>query len=486
MRGLSALERADVVLYDALSHPALLAYCRADAELRNVGKIGGRQNPSQKWITDQLVELARSGKEVVRLKGGDSFLFARGAEEAEALADAGVPFEVVPGLSSPIAAAAYAGISLTHRDLSSSVTFITGTDKAGVEWSPDAWRRLATATDTICILMGMRRMRDILQAIVDGGRDPKTPAAVIQWGARPEQRVVVGTLATLPRISEEQKLTNPAVIIVGEVVNLRNQLRWYDSRPLFGKRVLVPRPAHQAEATAQAIYERAAAPVLFPVIDVVDPPDPSALRAAVQRLASYDWVLFTSANGVDRFFAELSREKLDARALGSAKLGVIGPKTADALRRYGVRPDAEAKEFTGEGLADALVEHGIRRALLPRALVARDALPEALRKRGAQVDIVAAYETRPAGPERALELQRILTDGLADVVLFTSTSTVTSTLDLLGPGALDLFGRVTVASIGPVTTAAAERRGLTVDVTAAEFTVKGLLDALEQHFAKMS
>jgi uroporphyrinogen III methyltransferase/synthase len=242
VRGLRALSRADVVLHDALAHPALLDAC-AGAELRNVGKRYGEPSSKQDEINLQLIELARAGKRVVRLMGGDPFMFARGSEEAIALARAGVPFEIVPGVSSPVAASAYAGIPLTHREVSSSVTFITGSDRAGKEWSPEAWRKLATATDTICVLMGMWRLEAITSAIIEGGRDPRTPAAVVQWGARPEQRVVTGTLATIAERTRQEGLTNPAVIIVGHVVNLREEVRWYDAWPLFGKRVLVPRAA---------------------------------------------------------------------------------------------------------------------------------------------------------------------------------------------------------------------------------------------------
>jgi uroporphyrinogen III methyltransferase / synthase len=482
VRGLELLARADVVLHDALSHPALLAACRADAEVRNVGKRGGRVSPSQDWITDQLIERARAGKRVVRLKGGDSFLFARGAEEAEALAAAGIPFEVVPGISSPVGTAAYAGIPLTHRDLSSSVTFITGTDRAGVAWSPEAWKRLATATETICVLMGMRRIGEITEAIVSGGRSPETPAAVITWGARPEQRVLTATLGTIADRAARAGVQNPAVIVIGEVVTLRDKLRWYDNRPLFGRRVLIPRPVDQAAGTAQALFERGAAPVVFPVIEIVEPPEPDALEAAVRGLSRYDWVLFTSANGVTRTFAVLDRCGLDARAFGAARIGVIGPKTAEALGARGLRADVVAREFTGEGLAEAVATAKPGRVLLLRARVARDALPEMLRQRGANVDIAAAYETRPVAPARAAELARRLEEGTVDVVLFTSSSTVSSVVELLGPRAAEYLARVTVASIGPVTSETARQLGIAVDVTASTYTVEGVLDALERHF----
>ena len=482
VRGLEVLRRAEVVLYDTLSHPALLD-AASQAELHHVGKRFGEASASQSDINRQLIELARTGRRVVRLKGGDPLLFARGSEEALALVEAGIPFEIVPGISSPVAAAAYAGISLTHRELSSSTTFITGSDRAGKEWSPESWKRLATATDTVCVLMGMRRIEAIAQALMDGGRSAETPAAVIQWGARPEQRVVVARLGDIAHTARDAGLSNPAVIIVGEVVTLRESLRWYDTRPLFGRRVLVPRPAGQAERTAQALRERGAEPCVVPVIEIVPPADPAPLEAAVQRLSSYDWVLFTSANGVERVFAALRRAGRDARAFGTAKIAVIGPRTADALERCGVRADRVAEEHVGEGLARDLLSLGTpRRVLIARALVARDALPTLLRDAGAEVDVVAAYETRPAppGPRSLVEL---VETRAVDTVLFTSSSTVSTTVERLGPSARELLGGLTVASIGPITTRTAEDLGVRVDVTAATFTVDGLLDALEAYFA---
>ncbi len=482
VRGLEVLAQAEVVLHDALAHPALLAAC-GQAELHNVGKRFGEPSSKQDEINHKLIELARQGKRVVRLKGGDPLMFARGSEEALALARAGIPFEIVPGVSSPVAASAYAGISLTHRDLSSSVTFITGSDRAGKEWSPEAWRKLATATDTICILMGMWRIEPITQAIVDGGRDPNTPAAVIQWGARPQQRVISATLATLAERSKLAGLTNPAVIVIGDVVRLREQLRWYDTRPLFGKRILVPRPAAQGAVTARAVRERGAEPVLVPLIDVVDPPDRAALVAAASRLSSYDWVLFTSSNGVERTFAVLAEASRDARAFGSAKVGAIGPKTAEALGERGLRADLVADEFVGEALAQKVVAAGARRVLVLRALRAREALPDALRAAGIEVDVVAAYQTVPAAAAHSGELAKQFEERALEVVLFTSSSTVTNLCDALGERARELLAGVTVASIGPITSKTAEELGVRVDVAARTYTVEGVLAALEEYFA---
>jgi uroporphyrinogen III methyltransferase/synthase len=484
VRGKRLLETADVVLYDALSHPALLEFASPSAELRNVGKRGGQNNPSQAWITAQLIELARAGRQVVRLKGGDPLLFARGAEEAEDLAAAGIAFEIVPGLPSPIAAAAYAGISLTHRDLSSSATFITGSDREGVEWTPDAWQRLATATDTICVLMGMRRLEQITAAIVGGGRAPETPAAIVQWVARPEQRVLVSTLGDIAARAKAEGFSNPALVFVGEVVGLRDKLRWYDRKPLFAKRLLVPRAEHQARETAAKIRERSAEPVVFPVIRIVDPPDGKPLETALAELDAYDWVLFTSANGVDRFFAALERAGRDARALGAAKVGVIGPGTRAALELHGIRADVTAREYVGEALAREIGD--ARRVLVARALVARDALPEALRRAGARVDVVPVYRTIPAAAEKGAELRALIGSGGVDVALFTSSSTVENVTDLLGSDAVALLAKTTVASIGPVTSDALTSRNVKIDVTASEYTVEGLLDALERHFEARS
>lgn len=492
VKGRRVLAEADVVLYDALSHPALLAECRSDAELRDVGKRAGTRSPPQTFITEQLIELARAGKRVARLKGGDPFLFARGAEEASALASAGIPFEIVPGISSPVATSAYAGISMTHRDVSSSVTFITGSDRAGKPWSPAAWQKLATATDTLCIVMGMRRLGAIAEALVQGGRKPETPVAVVQWGSWAQQRVLVATLATIEDEVRAAELTNPAVIIVGEVVKLREQLRWFDKLPLFGKRLLVPRAVHQAQATADAIRERGAEPVLFPVIEMVSPPEPERVTAAIDSLVggAYEWVLFTSANGVERFFDALTGRDLDARAFGQARVGVIGPKTAEALSAYGIRPDLCAKDFIGEGLAKAVLDDaasrsrdGVRRVLIPRAMEARDALPRALEEAGASVDVVPVYETRPVGEARRQELIELLEEKQLDALLFTSSSTVDALVALLGDRAGPLLSGVDVACIGPVTRATAERHGLKIAVDAKCYTVDGLLDALADHYA---
>jgi uroporphyrinogen III methyltransferase / synthase len=484
VRGLELLSRAEVVLHDALAHPALLEACRG-AEIHDVGKRYGEDAPAQQDINRWLIDLAKAGRHVVRLKGGDPLLFARGAEEILALVEAQVPFEIVPGISSPVATSAYAGISLTHRDLSSSVTFITGSDRAGKEWSPESWRKLATATDTICVLMGMRRIEQITAAIIEGGRDRQTPAAVIHWGARPEQRVVTSTLENIAYAAREAKVKNPSVIVIGDVVRLRETMRWYDKQPLFGKRMLLPRAAEQSRATAATIRERGAEAVVFPLIELSDPPDRDRLLRAARELGRYDWVLLTSVNGVERLFSALREIGLDARAFGAAKVGVIGPRTAAALVRYGVHADLVAEEFVGEGLARAVLDQSAaaRRVLIVRALEAREALPEALRGAGIDVDVVAAYRTDPLPPERASELVKLFEQRAVEIVILTSSSIARSLLALLGDRRSELLAPVTVASIGPITTATLEELGVIPQVSADVYTVPGLLDALERYFA---
>jgi uroporphyrinogen III methyltransferase/synthase len=363
------------------------------------------------------------------------------------------------------------------------VTFITGSDRAGKEWSDEAWKKLATATDTVCVLMGMRRIEEIATAMLAGGRSPETPVAVIQWGARPAQRVVRAPLARIAEVVRECGVKNPAVIVVGEVVKLRDELAWYDREPLFGKNLLLFRPEEQGRDTARSVRERGAEAVLIPMIEVAAPPEREPLERALDNLSAYGWVLFTSANGVERFFLALAERGRDARALCACKVGVIGPKTRARLQRFGVRADVEAEEFVGEGLACALLASGPpSRVLLARALVARDALPDALREASFDVDVVPVYETRSlAAVARARLLEEIET-GRVDAALFTSSSTVEQTVAALGSDAASVLARVTVACIGPITWRALDGGGVMVDVAAMSYTLDGLVDGWSVHF----
>jgi uroporphyrinogen III methyltransferase/synthase len=489
VRGRDLLGRCDVVLYDALAHPALLEHCRPDAELRFVGKRGGADSITQTEINQQLVALGAAGNVVGRLKGGDPLLFARGAEEALCLAEAGVAFEIVPGVSSPVAVAAYAGIPLTHRDHASSVLFLTGTAHPGTGPDGHDWKRLATRAGTICVLMGMHRLAEIASTLIAHGRPGDTPTAVVTWGSRPEQRTVIAPLATIAEAVAAAGIGSPAVIVIGSVVGLRDKLAWFEKRPLFGRRIVLTRARDQVKELADTLRELGADVLSYPTIAIHPPSDPAPLRDVVSRLATYDYVAFTSPNGVSATFAELARQRKDARALGHAFIAAIGPGTERALAEHHAVADVVATEFRGEGLAAAILAHHAARAsssstghgprvLLARARVARDALPRAIRDAGGTCDVVEAYETRPPDPTRAAELRARLEAGEIDALTVTSSSTVEHLARALGDDAPRLLARTRVVSIGPVTTETAERLGVPIARTAHDFCAEGLVTAL--------
>jgi len=484
LKAVRRLSEADLVLYDALVHPELLALA-PQAELVFVGKRAGRPSERQQRINERMLEEAKAGKTVVRLKGGDPYLFGRGSEEAELLAEHGIPFEVVPGVPSPLAATAYSGISLTHRTRSSSVLYLTATESAGKDRSSHDWAKLATGPETLVIFMGMRKLPTLMELLVEHGRDPQTPAAVVQNASLPKQRVVVGTVGDIAQRAREAGLGLPSLIIVGDVVELRSALRWYDAQPLFGKRVLVTRPAHQSDSFARMLRDEGAEPVLTPAIRIEPPPDPAPLRDAIADMG-YGWVVFTSANGVRRFFEEVDAQGKDARVLGRSRVCAIGPATDATLREHGVRADVIPEEFKGEGAAKAILEAGDVsgvRVLLPRAEVAREALPEMLRDAGAEVDVVPAYRTLGASEEAAIAIRDAVHRRTVDVLTFTSPSTVREVANALGAHADAVSEGFTIACIGPITGKAAQDRGWPVHVQPDEYTAEGLVDALREHFA---
>jgi uroporphyrinogen III methyltransferase/synthase len=491
LKAVRCLARADLVLYDALVHADLLKHARPEAERVFVGKRAGRPYERQADINRRLIEAAQAGKTVVRLKGGDPYLFGRGSEEAEALQAAGIRFEVVPGVASPSAAAAYAGMSLTHRELSSSVAYLTATESPDKDQSSHDWSKLATATQTLVIFMGVRKLSGLMQLLIENGRAADCPAAVIQSASTPLQRTIVGTVADIAEKATAAGIGMPALTIVGEVVRLREQLRWFDTKPLFGKRVLVTRAVDQSESLAQALRERGAATLELPMIRIEPALDPAPLTAAVRALRSYQWLVFTSQNGVRAFFTELTRQGLDSRQLFGLRIAAIGSSTAQALEPFGVRCDVLPESFRGEALAEIMLREQVGtmqgvRVLLPRAAVARDVLPETLREAGATVDVVEAYRTYGASAETAAQLRGLLDEGGIDVITFTASSTVEHTLAAIGPDAAQRLRGLTLASIGPITTETAEARGLVVSFTAEEYTVPGLVTALERHFSTTS
>jgi uroporphyrinogen III methyltransferase / synthase len=499
-KAIRCLRRADLVLYDALVHPDLLKYARPEAQRVFVGKRAGRTHERQTSINQRLTEAAQNGLTVARLKGGDPYLFGRGSEEAEALFEAGIPFEVVPGVPSPSAATAYAGMSLTHRDLSSSVAYVTATESAEKDRSAHDWRKLATATQTLVIFMGMRKLDVLMQVLIENGRPADCPAAVIQWASTPQQRTVVGTVADIAAKAAAAGLGMPALTVVGHIVGLRDKLRWYDKKPLFGRRVLVTRAKEQSENLAQALREAGAMAIELPMISIQPPRDPEPLARAIRELRSYQYAVFTSQNGVAAFFAALAAAGGDSRALGGLRVAAIGPGTAEALAPFGIKPDVVPESFRGEALAEAILTAQLGkqppplaagertqllagvRVLLARAAVARDVLPDTLRAHAAEVDVVPAYETHGASEEARAELRELLQKRELDVITFTASSTVTHTLAALEPDGPELLRGLILASIGPITTQTARDRGLGVQITADEYTIEGLVRALTTHF----
>ena len=467
VRGADVLRRADVVVYDRLSVGSLLDLAPAGAERINVGKTPGDTTVPQTQIDQLLVDRGRAGQQVVRLKGGDPFVFARGGEEAQALLDAGVPFEVVPGVTSAIAVPAYAGIPVTLRHSSTSFTVITGhedPDKGGeLDW--DAVARLG---GTIVILMGIGRLPKIVSRLLAGGLDPDTPAAAIRWGTRPEQHTVRATLATLA----DHPLEAPSTIVIGRVAAI--DLNWFEARPLFGRRIVVTRAREQASSLVARLRELGADPIEIPAIEVRDPVDGgAALAVAVERVRTYDWLVVTSANGATRLLAALH----DARDLGGVKVAAIGSGTADALLVGNVVADLIPQRFVAESLLDAFPEPPVSGGcvLIVRAAVARDVLPDGLRTAGWVVDVVDAYRTEAA----PLTAEQRDSAAAAEVVTFTSASTVERFIEAVG---IDQTPPL-IASIGPITSAAARDHGLTVDIEATEQTIPGLIAALVAHFA---
>lgn len=480
LRGLELIRKADVVVYDHLVDLSLLNECKKDCELVYVGKEGGAENISQERINALLVEKAKEGGLVVRLKGGDPFLFGRGGEEAEHLLEHGIAFEVVPGVTSAIAAPAYAGIPVTHRRYSSSIAVITGHEDPTKGASSHKWESLAVATDTLVILMGMKNLEEIVQRLLEQGRDPETPAAVIQWGTLPRQKVVTGKLRDLPHKARSEGLTAPAVTIVGDVVLLRDKLAWAERKPLWGRRILVTRAREQASKLSALLKDLGGEVAEFPTISFEPIADSAEMEKVIEGISQYDWVVFTSPNGV-RFFREfLWKKGRDARALGASKIAAIGPGTEEALLSLGLRPDKVPNEFSAEGLVGAFNEEELlaKKVLLLRAQQARDVLPEALREMGAEVKIIPLYRTVVPKEQGGVLVEKIK-ELRPDIVTFTSSSTVNNMAELAGNIPLyELLKGVKVACIGPITMRAARRHGLQPQIVASTFTIQGLVEAI--------
>ena len=484
VKGLDCLRGADVIVYDRLVNESLLRGTNSDAERIYVGKAANQASWRQKDINGLLLRKAREGKVVVRLKGGDPFVFGRGGEEAEVLAINRIPFEVVPGISSAVAVPAYAGIPVTDRRFASSFTVITGHKAHGKGGASTSWHELRNGPDTLVILMGMANLEKVIEEIMESNRPPSTPVAVISNGTSHRQRVVTGTLKDIMARVESERIHPPAVVVVGEVARLREHLCWFDNRPLFGKRVLIIGALQQTTQLGQLLRGCGAVLVELPVSEVELAPTPGELDGAILNLGDYHWLIFTSVSGVDAFFQRLYAQNRDARGLVHLRLGVIGPTTAKALEERGLRADYMPSRYTISGFLAGLKSQDIAgcRVLLPRSDTAGKKLAAGLERLGAEVCEVIAYRTIP-NIMAVSEVKQMFASGEIDLVAFTSPSTVAYVAAALdkGRGTLD---KGLVACIGPKTATAASRAGIKVDIVARKHTIPGLVDAIEGFFKR--
>jgi uroporphyrinogen III methyltransferase/synthase len=486
VKGLEVIRTADVIVYDYLAGNRFADEARPDAELIYVGKKGKDHTLEQIDINSLLVEKAREGKTIVRLKGGDPYVFGRGGEEAEDLIEAGIPFEVVPGVTSAVAAPAYAGIPVTHRDHASMVTFITGHENPDKEQSAIDWDVVARNPGTLVFLMGVKNLPTIASSLIEHGKPAETPAALVRWGTTPQQRSLVSTLKEIPSEAEQRGIKAPAVLVVGSVASLHDRLDWFEKRPLFGKRILITRSRAQSKRMAEKISKRGGDPILFPTIEILPPEDSKDLDASIRGIAEFDWVIFTSVNGVERFFQRFFEIREDIRHMAGPRIGAIGPVTASAIRNLGIKVDLLAREFVAEGVLAQFAGqdmHG-KRFLIPRAEKAREVLPDGIAEMGGEVEVVSVYRTVQPADSHIDNVRTMLENKEIDAVTFTSSSTVSHFVEMLRESDLSaLLDGVVVASIGPVTSKTAGNLGLSVSVEASEYTIDGLVDALAAHFS---
>ena len=475
LKGVECLQRADVVIYDLLLNDTLLEHCPAHTEKIKAPDPRIRTT-RQTELNQLLVEHAKAGKVVVRLKGGDPYIFGRGGEEAFALTEASIPFEIVPGITSAIAASAYAGIPVTHRDYASSVAFVTGHSAALRPDSNINWEGLATAVDTLVVYMGVAHLHQIAERLMTHGRSPQTPVSLVRVGTTPQQQVVQGTLGDIVQKVEAAQLKSPAVIVIGEVNRLRQQLRWFDTKPLFGKRILVTRARAQASEFADLLEANGAQVIQCPTIKI----HPVDVDTAYVRLThEYDWIIFTSINAVEIFYERLQENGKDARAFGGCKICAVGPKTVDALNRIGINPDFVPSHSRGSVIAAEIEDVNGKKILLPRAKIATDDLPNGLRERGALVDDVPLYDTVKVSEGSHKTIEADLLNGRIDLVTFTSSSTVTNFLEMFPAHTPEvLLANVKVAVIGPTTQKTAVEYSVRVDIVAKEASVESLVEAI--------
>ncbi len=479
IKGKECLQKADVVIYDLLLNDDLLEYCPSHTLKIKAPDPRIRSN-RQNELNDLLIQHAKAGKVVIRLKGGDPFIFGRGGEEAVVLAETDIPFEIVPGVTSGIAAAAYSGIPVTHRDFASSVAFVTGHSAALHPDSNINWEQLATAVDTLVVYMGVAHLSQITERLIANGKDKLTPVSLVRVGTTPQQTVVEGTLENIVERVDAVQLKSPAIIIVGEVNRVRAKLRWFDNKPLFGRRILVTRARPQASEFAELLEAKGAEVIQFPTITI----HPIKLKSnEIPTPDGYDWVIFTSINAVEIYYNLLKEIGKDTRVFGTCNICAVGPKTIEALNDIGIEPDFVPSHSSGNVIVDEIENVDKKKILLPRAKIATPELPNGLRERGAQVDDVAIYDTVKVENECKDVILKDLLEGRIDVVTFTSSSTVRNFLDMFPKQNVeDLLSNVSVATIGPTTEATATKHGLKVDIVAKDATIEHLTQAIVSEY----
>jgi uroporphyrinogen III methyltransferase/synthase len=486
VKGREVLRQAQVVVYDQLASPELLQEAPADAEIIYVGKKAGTHALPQEGINQLLVDKARAGLTVVRLKGGDPFVFGRGGEEALALKAAGLSFEVVPGVTAAVAVPAYAGIPVTHRGLASLVTFITGHEDPTKEASAIPWNVLAQTQGTLVFLMGVKNLADNCRRLVEGGRPPETPAAVIEKGATLEQRTVTGVLGNIAAKAKAAAIKPPAILVVGEAVSLRESLKWWETRPLWGKTAVVTRTREQASALSALLAGAGARCLEVPTMEIGPPDDFTPLDQALDNLSRYQWIVFTSANGVAAFMNRLFAQGKDVRALGGLKIAAIGPATAKALGAWGLKADVVPAQFKAEVLLEALsplVSSGDK-VLLARAQIAREVLPQGLVRLGVEVDVAPVYKARHV-TEVPPEAEAAFTEGKVDILTFTSSATVHNFASLVGKERFQALAKnAVVAAIGPITAGTLKEYGISAQVQPEDYTIPALAAAVVDYFKK--
>ncbi len=487
LKGRDCLARADVVIYDYLANPVLLGHARPDAEKLYVGKVRGNHSLPQEETNALLAKKAAEGKLVVRLKGGDPYIFGRGGEEAAYLKAHGISFEVIPGVTAGFAAAAYAGIPLTHRDITTSLALLTGHERPERKLSSLDWEKLATGLGTLIFYMGMSNLELISSELIKHGRDPQTPVAIVQWATLPRQRTLVSDLQSVAADVAGEGLQPPAVIIIGEVVNYREELRWYDNLPLFGKRFLITRPREQAADFVALLQQQGAETICIPTIEIAPPEDLQPLDAAIAQLGRIDTLVLTSANGVEAFFDRLADLQLDLRALAGVQLVAVGPKTAQALERRGLRPDLVPQNYRAEGVVEELLAQGVcgKRILYPHAEIARTLISDKLQEAGAEVLAPVAYRTiRPTGKEEMI--RHLLAESELDAICFSSSSTFENLLAMFGDELQQLQGRAEFFSIGPLTSATIREHGFKVALEPEQSTLDELVAAMVAYYSEKS